>query len=91
MQPQCLCRVLKCIDKFDHFVANHSPGTSLEIITKIYKEASKQSDASRFMVKATDLPQISRYGGYSVELQAYGLHANPKTLEVGHYCHAYQS
>lgn len=76
----------KYIDNFDDFVAEISSDTQadtqFEIIKRIYQKASQQTDEQRFMAKALTVPSLSRHRRYSVKLQAYGLHANPQTLQV---------
>lgn len=85
IQPRWLCRVHKFIDEFDKFAAEISRGTQpdkqFEIISNIYQKAREQAE-QHFMANATSLPSLSKHRRYSVKLQAYGLPANPQTLQV---------
>jgi len=69
--------VLKTIQSLNAFW-NVSPGGSFELLKKAYREAEQ----NRYLVTAKEEPKCTHHDRYSVEVEAYGVPANPTSEQV---------
>lgn len=69
--------VLKTIQNLDAFW-EVSPGGRFELLKKAYSIAKQ----NRYLVTAKEEPKRTQHGRYSVELEAYGVPANPTSEQV---------
>ncbi|KAL3151520.1 hypothetical protein ABBQ38_012518 [Trebouxia sp. C0009 RCD-2024] len=77
-------RVRKQIRQFEIWAQEHSPGSSLDFLQKVYQVAQ----ASQCLAHALEAPAcVGRAQQYQVTLEAYGPPGNPMTMqEVQGYC-----
>ncbi|DBB11525.1 TPA: hypothetical protein ACH3X3_006927 [Trebouxia sp. C0006] len=72
-------RVRKQIRQFDMWAREHSPGSSLNFLQRVYQVAQ----GSQCLVHALEAPAcVGRSQQYQVILEAYGPSGNPMTMQV---------
>ena len=70
----------KQIRQFDTWIEEHSPGSSLKFLQKVYHIAQ----GSQCLAHALEAPAyVGRARQYQVTLEAYGPYGNPMTMQVG--------
>ena len=73
------CRVRKQIRQFDVWAREHSPGSSLNFLQRVYQV----SQGSQCLAHALEAPAcVGRAQQYQVTLEAYGPPGNPMTMQV---------
>ncbi|DBA96159.1 TPA: hypothetical protein ACH3X1_015641 [Trebouxia sp. C0004] len=78
-------RVRKQIRQFDTWAKEHSPGSSLEFLQKVYHIAQGSQCLAHALEGST---LVGRAQPYQVILESYGPQGNPMTMqEVQGYCH----